>query len=156
MYDVAAAKVPVRLSNGNVVIVTPFTNRDLLTIFKMVQKKYLSKMVEAIPHDLPPEQYRAAYAEALAESKGFSIEQIGQLIGELADIDVVHTMLLMAIQKDYNGNADKVVDAIIDVREDFDAVMQAINTSSGSDKDDDERANEKEENDENPPKTSQL
>ena len=113
-------------------------------------------MVEAIPHDLPPEQYRAAYAEALAESKGFSIEQIGQLIGELADIDVVHTMLLMAIQKDYNGNADKVVDAIIDVREDFDAVMQAINTSSGSDKDDDERANEKEENDENPPKTSQL
>ena len=151
MYDVAAAKVPVRLSNGNVVIVTPFTNRDLLTIFKMVQKKYLSKMVEAIPHDLPPEQYRAAYAEALAESKGFSIEQIGQLIGELADIDVVHTMLLMAIQ-----NADKVVDAIIDVREDFDAVMQAINTSSGSDKDDDERANEKEENDENPPKTSQL
>lgn len=158
MLDVTAAKIPVKLSNGDIVIVSPYSNRDLLSVFKMVQRKYLAQMVEAIPHNLPPEQYRAAYAEALAESKGFSIEQVGKLIGELADVEIVHTMILMAIQKDYKGNAAKVVDAIIDNQDDFNAVMTAINNSSGKEEPENEEEVEPEEpkgDKEDPPATSQ-
>ena len=127
MQDVTAAKMPVRLSNGDIVIVSPFTNRDLLSLFKLVQKKYLAKMVDAIPRDLNSEQYRAAYAEALQVSKGFSIDKVGELIAELADIDIMAMVFQFAIQKDYNGDVAKRVDQILDNQEDYLAVMKAIN-----------------------------
>lgn len=128
MPDVTAAKVPVRLKNGDIVIVSPFTNRDLMTIFKFIQKCYLAKMVEAIPKDVSAEQYKAAYSEALRISKDFTIEKIGELIAELADIDIVSLVIRLAIQKDSNGDVSKKVDGIIDNQEDFNAVMSAINS----------------------------
>lgn len=127
MPDVTAAGVPVRLSTGEIVIVTPYNNRDMMSVLKMIQRKNLENLVAAIPKDLPTAVYRAAYAEAIKISKEFNINEIGKTIQEMADEEIIQTMLTLAIQKSYKGDASKKALEIMENTDDFNAVMSAVN-----------------------------
>ena len=152
MPDVTAAGVPVRLSNGELIIVSPLSNRDLISLFKLVQKKNLESLVAAIPKDLPTVLYRAAYAEAIKLSKEFDIDNIGKALQEMMDEDIIQTMLLLAIQKNYKGDASKKALEIMDNQDDINSVMGAIN---GQGKDMEEDEGEGDSGDTSPPQSVQ-
>lgn len=127
MPDVTAAGIPVKLSSGEIVIVTPYNNRDMMSVLKMIQRKNLENLVAAIPKDLPTAVYRAAYAEAIKISKEFDLNEIGKTIQEMADEEIIQTMLTLAIQKSYKGDASKKALEIMENTDDFNAVMSAVN-----------------------------
>lgn len=137
MSNVLAAETPVRLHNGDVVIVAPFTNREMLTIFNLIRRKRQSALVESIPKDLPPELYKAAYTEAVKMSQDFAIDNIGDVISELADIDIIATIVRLAIHKRFKGDIEKKVDEILDNQEDFNAVLAATNSSDDTEDEED-------------------
>ena len=134
MPDVTAAGIPVRLLTGEIVIVTPYNNRDMMSVLKMIQRKNLENLVAAIPKDLPTAVYRAAYAEAIKISKEFNINEIGKTIQEMADEEIIQTMLTLAIQKSYKGDASKKALEIMENTDDFNAVMSAVNGQGEEDK----------------------
>ena len=152
MPDVTAAGVPVRLSNEELIIVSPLSNRDLISIFKLIQKKNLESLVAAIPKDLPTALYRAAYAEAIKLSKEFDIDNIGKALQEMMDEDIIQTMLLLAIQKNYKGDASKKALEIMDNQDDLNSVRGAIN---GQGKDMEEDEGEDNSGDTSPPQSVQ-
>lgn len=125
MTDVVAAETPVRLHNGEIVIVAPYSNRDMLTVFKIIQKKKLAALVEAIPKDLDAKLYKSAYAEAVEISKNFNITSIDDLLS-FTDYEVFSTIIMLAIRKNYKGDVGKKADEILDCQEDFEALIAAI------------------------------
>ena len=127
MPDVTAAGVPVTLSNGEIVIITPYSQRDMMTVLKLIQRKNLNTLIAAIPKDLPTGLYRAAYAEAIKISKEFDINSIGANLAEMADEEILQTMIMLAIQKTYKGDASKKALSIMDNQDDFTRVMNAVN-----------------------------
>lgn len=126
MPDVTAAGIPVKLSSGEIVIVTPYNNRDMMSVLKLIQKKNLENLVAAIPKDLPTALYRASYAEAIKLSKEFDINN-KNVLQEMADEEILQFMLTLAIQKTYKGDASKKALEIMDNVEDFNNVMTAVN-----------------------------
>jgi len=127
MPDVTAAGVPVKLSSGEMVIITPYSQRDVMTVLKMIQQKKLATLIAAIPKDLPTELYRAAYAEAIKISQEFDINQIGKNLADMADEEILQTMLMLTLQKTYKGDAGKKALQIMDNQQDFEKVMIAAN-----------------------------
>ncbi len=125
MTDVVAEETPVRLHNGEIVIVAPYSNRDMLTVFKTFQKKKLATLVEAIPKDLDAKLYKAAYAEAVEISKNFDISNFEEMLS-FADYEVFSTVIMLAIGKNYKGDVGKKADEILDCQEDFEALIEAI------------------------------
>ena len=126
MPDVTGAGVPVKLSSGEHVIVTPYNNRDTMTVLKLMQKKNLENLVSAIPKDLPKDLYKAAYSEAIKISKEFDINNTNAL-QEMADEEILQTMVRLAIQKTYKGDADKKALEVMENIDDLTAIMNVIN-----------------------------
>lgn len=120
MNDATAAPVPVRLNSGEMVLVSPLTQRGVVSLLKAVKKSKLDEAIAAIPRDLDKELYKELFRDAIQQANNITIDTIDK---KLADIDVLETTLRF-ILRDSKLTEEQMFN-ILNSQNDTNAVLNA-------------------------------
>lgn len=127
--DATGAPTPVKLHTGEVVIASPLSQRDLITIVKKIRATRLKESIEAIPRDLPENLFKDLYREAVREANHIDIEEAMNNSLDMADVEIVTTIITLSLRKNQPNFTSGKIDEIIDNNNDLNAIMNAINSS---------------------------
>lgn len=119
------APTPVTLSDGSIVIVSPLTSRDMMTIFNFVRQKELTRLLAAIPKDTDVETRKMMIKLAYEESNQFSIAD-NSVIWQ--DLEVIKQTFFLALRKDTMGITLEKVDSLMQDESNVEAILSAINS----------------------------
>lgn len=126
------APTPVTLSDGSIVIVSPLTSRDMMTIFNFVRQKELTRLLAAIPKDTDIDTRKMMITLAYEESRQFSIAD-NSVIWQ--DLEVMKQAFFIALKKETMGMTLEKVDSIMQDEKNMELILSAINNRSKDDAD---------------------
>ncbi len=118
------ASIPVTLSDGSIIIVSPLTVKDLTSLYQSARMRFLQELLRAIPKDIPSAFRREMIAEAYETSQ--KMEVGGDEFFE--NFENVAQAVYLATRKETVGMTPEKAEKILENMDNWDALVVAISS----------------------------
>lgn len=119
----SAAPVPVRLSDGQVVIVTPLTAQDVMAVLQFGRQRELQLMLSAIPRDADEQTRKMMTQTAFTESRNFDVNSASFW----NDTEVIQMVLYFSLRHAHTDMKPEKASKLTENAADWNTLLSALN-----------------------------
>lgn len=121
--NASAAPSPVRLSDGNIVILSPLTAQDVTSVLQFARQRELRNMLSAIPPEADVKTRKMMTQTAFEESRNFDVNDTSLW----EDMEVLKMVLYFSLRHNHADMTVEKVSKLMENQEDWALMMAALN-----------------------------
>lgn len=121
--NAAAAPVPVKLESGKIVIVTPLTSQDVMSVLRFGRQRELQAMLSAIPKDADEPTRRMMTQVAFEDSRNFDVNSSVFW----SDAEVLQMVLHFALKHAHSDMTPEKAAKFAENPNDWNSLLSALN-----------------------------